>query len=165
MIVWSCEHVNNHMNRKTFIRYFNLAGNSLMRAETGNLRWKNTPQDKIKWLLNLLCNSETLHHLESFAEYETVCFIPKCSGMRREKLGVMLWHLFAGVQNRLLLTVFSVLDIVTNINCMVGLPWKTKIQDNMTLRKYNLMTQKKVIFQIQTTCFLGIAQMLKLLLK
>lgn len=158
------------MNRKTFARYFNLAGNSLMRAETGNWRWKNTPQDKMERLLNLLCNLETLHYLESFTEDETVSFIPKCLGMRREKLGVMLWHLFAGVQNRLLLTVFSVLNIVTNISCTVGLlirhlPWKTKIQENMALRKYNSMKQNKIIFQIQATCFLGTAQTLRLLLK
>lgn len=63
-----------------------------MTAETGNWRWKNTPQDKIERLLNLLSDSETLHHLESFTEDETVSFIPKCSGMRREKFGIMLWH-------------------------------------------------------------------------
>lgn len=61
-----------------------------MRAETGNWRWKNAPQDKMEPLLNLFCNLETLHYLESFTEDETVSFIPKCSGMRREKLGVML---------------------------------------------------------------------------
>lgn len=120
-----------------------------MRAETGNWRWKNTPPGKIKRLLNLLSNSETLHHLESFTEDETVSFIPKCSGMRREKLGVMLWHLFAGVQNRLLLTGFFVFNIVTNISHTVGLlirhlPWKTKIQENMALRKYNLMKQSHI---------------------
>lgn len=100
----------------------------------------------------------------------TVSFIPRCSGRRREKLGVILWHLFAGVRNRLLLTVFSVFNIVKNISHRAGLlirhlPWKTKIQDNMALRKYNLMKQNKVIFQIQTTCFLGTAKMLRWLLK
>lgn len=82
-------------------------------------------------------------------EDEAVSFIPKCSGMRREKLGVMLWHLFAAVRNRLLLTVFSVFNIVANISHMFvllirHLPWKTKIQDKVALRKYNLMKQSNI---------------------
>lgn len=39
-----------------------------MRAETGNCRWKSTPQDKTEQLLNLLSNSEALHHLESITK-------------------------------------------------------------------------------------------------
>lgn len=101
------------------------------------------------WLLNLLSITEALYHQEPFMEDETVSFILSCSGMRREKLGEMLWHLFAGVQNRLLLTVFSVFTIVTNISHTVvllirHLPWKTKIQDNMALRKYNLVKQSHI---------------------
>lgn len=141
-----------------------------MRAETGNCGWKNIPQDKTERLLNLLGNWEALHHLESFTDDETVSFIPKCSGMRREKLGAMLWHLFAGVRNGLLLAVFSVFNIVTNTSCIVRLlirhlPWKTKIQGNMALRKCSLMKQNRVIFQIQTTCFLGTAKNAEMVLK
>lgn len=42
------------MNRKTFTGYFNPAGNSLMRAETGIWRRKNTPQDKTDYWIYLV---------------------------------------------------------------------------------------------------------------
>lgn len=46
--------IYNHVNRKTFTKYqvFNLAGNSLIRAETGNWRWGKKPktQDEIEVL-------------------------------------------------------------------------------------------------------------------
>lgn len=44
---------------------------------------------------------------------------------------------------------FSVFNIVANISHMFvllirHLPWKTKIQDNVALRKYNLMKQSNI---------------------
>lgn len=166
----------NHMNRKQFTQYqvFNLVNSHLITAETRNQnqRFKKKRQNKQRkknkqtqehkkrctfyrkgnYLISLVI--EKLAVIWSLSHRVRLYFIHECPGIRREKPDVVLWHVFAGETDyclQFLLTITSVTNVSHTVLLLIRHLWQnSKLQENMGVRKYDLMKQNRINY-IQNT--------------